>query len=157
MAAPGWLSYVAMITGSIGAITGITGAVTGITSLRRVRRMKALDLRLELRKAEADLRANSSHLPELLEKADRSHMAVAAFDGSINSGAIGLWKSEVVADKNKVRALLANVPQAEADYRTLTAEELESKIVATHRLRSAIDQMRDKYIAALAADERKRS
>src|SRR5216110_3048521 len=106
ISAPLWLTYAAMITGCIGAVTGITGAVTGITSLRRVRRMKALDLRLELRKADADARSISSELPELLEKADRSHMAVAAFDGSINSGAIGLWKSELAGDKAKVKALL---------------------------------------------------
>jgi len=157
ISAPLWLTYAAMITGCIGAVTGITGAVTGITSLRRVRRMKALDLRLELRKAEADARSISSELPELLEKADRSHMAVAAFDGSINSGAIGLWKSQLAGDKAKVKALLASVPEAQADYRRLNPEELESKVVDIHRLRAAIDQMRDKYIASLDSDKRKRS
>jgi hypothetical protein len=129
----------------------------GYVSLRRVGRLKALDLRLELRKAEADARAISSELPALLEKADRSRMAVAAFEGWVNSGAMGSWKSELAADKVKVRSLLASVPDAQADHRTLSPEELESKILAIHRLRTGIDQMRDKYVAALAADERKRS
>ncbi|HEY2094726.1 MAG TPA: hypothetical protein VGJ81_22940 [Thermoanaerobaculia bacterium] len=156
MSAPLWFGYAGMITGCIGTVTGIAGSVMGYVSLRRVRRLKALDLRLELRKAEADARAISSELPALLEKADRSRVAVAAFEGWVNSGAMGLWKSEVAADKTKVRTLLASVP-VEADHRTLSPEELESKIVATYGLRAAIDQMHDKYVATLAADERKRT
>src|SRR5260370_19210530 len=109
MSAPLWLG---IITGCIGAVTGIAGSVMGYVSLRRVRRLKALDLRLELRKAEADARAISSELPALLAKSDRSRMAVAAFEGWVNSGAMGLWKGEVATDKAKVRTVLASVPEA---------------------------------------------
>ena len=41
-----------------------------------------------------------------------------------------------------IAALLASVPEAQADYRRLNPEELESKVVDIHRLRAAIDQMR---------------
>jgi hypothetical protein len=156
MSAPLWLGYAGMITGCIGSVTGIAGSVMGYVSLRRVGRLKALDLRLEVRKAEADARAISSELPALLEKADKSRMAVAAFEGWMHSGAMDTWKSELAADKAKVRTLLAGIQKDQPTYCMLSPEELESEILAVHVLRAAIDQMRDKYISALTADERKR-
>jgi hypothetical protein len=50
MPAPAWLTYVGAITGIVGTCTGIAGAVISYVNHRRVSRVKALDLRLELRK-----------------------------------------------------------------------------------------------------------
>jgi hypothetical protein len=146
-----------MITGIIGAITGIAGFAMGYVSLRRTRGMKALDLRLELLKAEADVRAISSSLPALLERADKSRKAVAAFEGSLDSGAMSItWKNELMADNAKVRALVTRIP-AQSDYRGLPPEQLEPRIIAIHGLRTELDQIQEKYNSALAKDERKRS
>lgn len=47
MAAPDWVSYV-------GAATGVAGFVMGYVAYRRSGAMKALDMRLELRRAGTD-------------------------------------------------------------------------------------------------------
>lgn len=50
MADPDLLGYTGAITGVIGAISGIAGSVLGYIAYRRSDQLKALDLRLELRK-----------------------------------------------------------------------------------------------------------
>jgi hypothetical protein len=67
-----WLGYVGVITGGIGALTGICGAIMGYIGYRNSRSMKALDLRLQLRKDESDFRACVESLPALLELAKQS-------------------------------------------------------------------------------------
>ena len=56
------------VTGIIGAITGSVGCITGLISYRRSQRIKALDLRLELRKLASDVRAEVEALPGPLGK-----------------------------------------------------------------------------------------
>jgi len=136
-------------------ITGIAGSVMGYVSILRTRGMKALDLRLELRKAESDVRAISSELPALLIKADRKRKAVAALDGSINSGAMSMWENELAADNLKVKSLLSKIPDAQSDYRKLRPHDLEPRIIAIHDLRAEVNRMYDKYTSALAKDEKR--
>jgi hypothetical protein len=54
------MSFVGVITGVVGTVTGIAGAAMGYVGYRRSVKMKALDLRLELRKAENTLRDRRS-------------------------------------------------------------------------------------------------
>lgn len=71
-------NYVGVITGVIGAITGISGAIMGFVSYRRSGHMKALDLRIELRKSISDLHDSAQSLPSLLDLAQKSRIAIAA-------------------------------------------------------------------------------
>ena len=80
MPAPDWVSY-------LGAVTGLAGSVMGFISLRRSTTMKALDLRLELRKAEVDLLSLFRSLQPLLERAKLSRDRVNAARGMLRSGA----------------------------------------------------------------------
>ncbi|QNX60182.1 hypothetical protein [Acinetobacter seifertii] len=43
------------LTAIVGAITGIAGSIMGYISLQRLSKIKSLDLRLELKKAETQL------------------------------------------------------------------------------------------------------
>jgi hypothetical protein len=156
-APPPWVVYVGLVTGIIGSMTGISGAVMGFISYQRTKGMKALDLRLVLRRDEADVQAIASGLPALLEKAGRSRLAIAALDGSIESGAIKAWKADLAADKARVSRLLARVPDVQSNHRELLPEQLETKIIDVHRFRAEVDQVHNKYLAELEADERKRS
>ena len=76
---------VPMTLGSINDVTGIIGAITGPAALvlawisyRRSQQVKALDLRVELRKQASDVRAAVSELPDLLEQSRASRIAVLA-------------------------------------------------------------------------------
>ena len=93
-----WISYAGAITGVIGAVTGIAGAIMGYISYRRSGQMKALDLRLELRKAENDLEAEMQDIPRLMERAKQSHAAVMSATGGRGSGRYQLWLSEHEVD-----------------------------------------------------------
>src|SRR6266508_6461106 len=57
---PASLSIIRAVTGLIGGITGIAGLVVGYIGYRRSQQIKALDLRLELRKQVSDLRATGA-------------------------------------------------------------------------------------------------
>jgi hypothetical protein len=76
----------ATVTGIVGAITGPAGSVLGWISYRRSQRVKALDLRLELRKQVSDLRAVVEALPDLLNQSRASRTAVNAAMGVLKSG-----------------------------------------------------------------------
>lgn len=156
MSDPVWLSYTGVVTGAIGTITGVAGAIMGYISLRHSKQLKALDLRLELRKAGSDLRAAIQDLPALLELAKRSRERVAAATGMLKSGALQQWTNAWEEDLTAVRALKGELPQADADYVNETPQELESKLVAVHAMTSRANRLRDKYRERLAADDRER-
>src|ERR1039457_3731066 len=121
MSAPAWLSYVGAITGIIGALTGIAGAVMGYVSYRRSTQLKALDLRLELRKSAADIRGTLVGLPNLFERAKKSRLAVTATTGQ--SGANEQWLRELEADLSSFEGLEAIFPAAPDDYMSLSPVE----------------------------------
>lgn len=151
-----WLSYAGAITGIIGAITGIAGATMGYISYRRSGQMKALDLRLELRKSISDLQSTLQSLPSLLERAKKSHTAVASAIGHLGSSALQLWLSEYETDLSAAKSLESEVPDPSADYVNLAHSELEAKLVALHSLRSKAVHLSEKYHASLASDDKER-
>jgi C4-dicarboxylate-specific signal transduction histidine kinase len=124
--------------------------------LRHSKQLKALDLRLELRKADSDLRADVQGLPALLELAKNSHDRVAAATGMLKSGASQQWTSAWEEDCAAVRALEGELPDADATYASATPHELESKLVAVHTIASRAARLREKYRERLAADNTER-
>jgi hypothetical protein len=149
MAEPHWTSYVAMAT-------GIAGAIMGFLGYRRSTLIKALDLRLELRKADNELIACLGKLQELLPYANRSRQAVAAATSGVDSGAMVLWKQGLEADSQRLADMKAQQPDTDATYAGLTPDELESKLVHIHRLQGIAMAMVTKYESALHADDDKR-
>ena len=156
MPEPSWLTYVGVVTGIVGTITAIAGAVMGYVSYRRISRLKALDLRLELRTREADIREALGGLPQLLNKANDSRFAVAAAIGTLRTGAMEVWKEQVKADLTAVRELENGLHRSNDNYARLTHRELEDKLVDAHRLLAVVNQYAEKYRAELAADDRER-
>jgi hypothetical protein len=149
MAEPHWTSYVAMVT-------GIAGAIMGFVGYRRSTQIKALDLRLELRKADADLIAAIRKLEELLPYADKSRRAVAAATSGVDSGAMVLWKQGLEADSATLAKIKAEQPDGKATYAGLKPEELESSLVRVHRLQGAAAALLSKYNGALESDDEQR-
>lgn len=153
---PHWTGYVGMISGIVGAITGVAGAVMGYVGYRRSTSLKSLDLRLELRKAGNNVQAGLSQLEELIEYADHSRKAVAAATGRFGSGMMVKWKQGVEVDKDVVKQLSQTAPPADKNYDDLSPKELESKLVEVHRLQVQLDELREKYDAAVRADSEER-
>jgi hypothetical protein len=106
---PIWLSC-------IGAITGIAGLVLGYLGYSRSQEIKNLDLRLELRKAESDLRTDVQELPDLLQRSKQSRTAVNAARGIARTGAFENWKTTWEEDMAAAQALARELPEADKDY-----------------------------------------
>jgi hypothetical protein len=156
MLEPIWLSYAGAITGAIGAVTGIAGAVMGYIAYRRSEELKALDLRLELRKSENDVHSAIKELPAILEQAKKSRQAVASANGSLGSGALAKWLSEWNEDFTEVKKLETQLSLDSPDYSTFGHVELETKLVTTHGLHTKVSKFQEKYNSMLAADDRER-
>src|SRR5258708_7274811 len=142
-----WLSYTGAITGVVGMCTGIAGAVMGYVRYRRSGKMKALDLRLELRKSTADFRMASKDLLALMEHAKDSRRAVSAATGQ--SGAFQKWIEDWENDFEDALALEGDLPPVDSDYAKAKHGELETRLVEVHTLGSRCARLRDKYQGAI--------
>ena len=157
MADPVWLGYTGAIAGVIGAVTGVAGSVLGYIAYRRSDQLKALDLRLELRKNVASLISDASELLPLLEYAQKSKLAVAAATGMYKSGATEKWVSECEVDKTTATSLIEKLPKADEPYAEFSPSDLESKLVEVHSQQDAISRLRKKYEESLATDDKDRA
>ena len=151
-----WLSYTGAITGVIGTLTGIGGAIMGYISYRRSGQLKALDLRLELRKADHDLRDTVKGLGPLLDRAMKSRRSILAAIGQYNSGAHDQWVSEWEQTQKEVRVLEENLPDLDTDHKDLGASALETNLVTVHATQSKAAQIRDRYSTYLESDDKER-
>jgi hypothetical protein len=156
MADPHWSGYVGMASGIIGAITGIAGAIMGYIGYRRSNRIKSLDLRLELRKAVTDVQTDMDRLRTLIDKANKSRQAVFVARGLSRSGPMERWKGEVADDKAKTGELFKRAPKAENPYGKLQMKELESELVAVHKLKGEVKRLLDKYSDVIRSDDEER-
>ena len=94
MADPHWTSCVGMGTGIIGAITGVAGAIMGYISYKKSSQNKALDLRLELKRAVANINSDFKILHEQMIDGDKSRMKVSAAIGTLKYGNMVMWKQQ---------------------------------------------------------------
>jgi hypothetical protein len=146
MAEPHWTSYVAIIT-------GIAGAIMGWISLRRSYRLKALDLRLELRKAASDIHADLSQLRVLIDKANRSRRNLSAARGMRGSGRMKILEDQTKSDIGKIGELSNRAPKPESNYDKMSEKELESELVTAHQIQHEIRRFEDQYREAMRSDE----
>ena len=129
-----WYTDVGNITGIIGAITGTAGFVLGLIGYRRADAIKSLDLRIELKKAVADARLDLKELPKFVEQVRQSRLAVASVIGTLQSGAMEVWKDQCKADVKEGQKLAADVLSEDHDYSAMSERELESALVEDPRI-----------------------
>ena len=147
-----WLDYASAIGSVIGIITGLVGLGFAIAAFRRTKDLKVLDLRVELKKADACLRLSGKELPDLIGRADQSHQHSLAADGLGLSGAWELWKRQVEEDTKRTQEILALLPADVKSYANLEAGALENQLIASHALQLRIDRLTEKYAKTLADD-----
>lgn len=145
------------VTSIIGAITGPAGCVIGWIGYRRSQQIKTRDLRLELRKQITSVRVSIEALPALLERAKVSRSAVrAAMGRGQQSGDNIIWNGELENDFKTAHALAGDLPNVMETYRNSKPQALEDKLVEVHALAAKAAQLRNKYEAALASDDKDR-
>lgn len=145
------------VTGIVGAISGLSGCILGWIGYRRSRQTEMRVPRLELRKQVTGVRIEIDALPALLERARLSRSAVSAAMGrGQQSSSIVTWKRQLESDLKTVQALASELPGESETHQRSSPQELENKLVAVHTLAAKVAMLRDKYEAALAADDNDR-
>lgn len=102
MAVPDWVSYVSLAG-------GVIGTVSGCLAYRRTGQLKMLDLRLELRRADENLRQLIDGLRNLLQRANQSRENPPTAQS--HPGTTPPW-ADLDADIAKADAIAAAVPPA---------------------------------------------
>ena len=148
MADPHWTSYL----GIVGTLTGIAGSIMGYISLKRSAQIKALDLRIELKRAEANVRSKHQSLRQLMNQANASRRKVASAKGLFSSSFMDKWNAELEADGKACEQLKTELANEPTDYDCLSSKELESKLIACHKTELKIQSLLDKYQASIAND-----
>jgi uncharacterized protein YukE len=156
MSDPILLNYIGGASGIIGAITGTVGAMMGYVSYRHSEQIKALDLRLELRKAENALRSIVRDLPSLLDDAKASRTNLSAVTGAQGSRAFTQWMENWEADNVTIESLIDKLLDRKETYAGFSSADLESRLVAAHSIELMATELRQKYQAALLADDERR-
>lgn len=156
MSAQNLLNYIGAVTGILGAITGIAGAIMGYISYRRSGEIKALDLRLELRKLEREWRTTINELPSYLEQIKKSHAAVASATGLYGSGAFKAWCMAWEEDMESAKSMLVGFQNYRLICDSNSHAELEATLADLHIRNDAAKRLHAKYTAVLASDDRER-
>lgn len=150
MAAPDWVSYIA-------AATGVAGAVMGLVSLLRSYKIKSLDLRLELRRLDVDYESRLTGLLGLIPYAKNSRAAVNSATGRAGSPGAAQWMAIADMQFEKINAEFSALPKAPLNYVDFDDSDLEAMLVARYGRLAEIGDLREKYKAALDADDAERA
>ncbi|EDT41774.1 hypothetical protein [Burkholderia ambifaria] len=146
MADSDWAGYVGMATGLFGAVMGYVG-------YRRSNQIKALDMRLALRKDLGEARESVTMLRELMASAAGSRRATLAARGLGRSGAMVIWEQALEADRTTIEQIAASIRSEGTDFAALSEAQLETELVAVHKIKMSLATLVEKYRGELAADD----
>lgn len=150
------VAYVGMWTGIIGALTGIAGAIMGFIAYRHSKEVKDSDRRLELDKLRNAAHVAAVSLVELLPRALQSRKAVLNAGGMFHSGLMNRFQEQYDQDLKRATELAGMVPNTQTTFDSLSASELEKRIIELDRTRGWIDDLLSTYQAAMVEDEKMR-
>jgi hypothetical protein len=153
MSAPTWVGSLAQ---NVSLLISLAALGLGVLNYRRTSRIKSLDLRLELRKAVADVDREVQALPALIDQGRGSRAAVRAARGMANTGAMEAFGKECGADHAVVAQMRGERAAGPINYQKLTTSELEDKLVEVHGLQARVQSLKEKYRAGIAADDKER-
>lgn len=148
-----WLTYIGAIGGAVGTLAGIGGFVLATLAFRRTGKLKALDLRLELRRCERSLRAEASGIVQLLETAKGSHTRLGAAQGNYRSGAMQHWLTEWATDLAVAESLVQQVADLGTVNNAMSQAELETSLNAVQNLQHELTKISGKYTGTLSKDD----
>lgn len=150
------VAYVGMWTGIIGAFTGIAGSIMGYVAYQHSKEVSEADRRLELDKLRNAAHVAAVNLVELLPKALQSRKAVLNARGMLHSGLMQRFQEKCDQDLKRATELAGMVPNTQATFDSLSASELEKRIIELDRTKGWIDELLGVYQAAMVEDEKMR-
>lgn len=156
MANQEWVTNIGAVGGIVGAITGIGGLVLAVLAFRRTGQLKALDLRLELRRCERSLRSDANDIIQLLESARASHTRLGAAQGNFHSGAMQQWLAEWDTDLVSGKSLMEHVAVLGAPDEGISQAELETRLNTVQDLQLQLAKLSGKYRDVLSKDDASR-
>ena len=118
--------------------------------------MKVLDLRIELGKNVVGLIEEVDELPKLLERAQKSRVAVSAATGMRNSGSMERWNKQLLADQASTESLHQGVEELNANHQIATTKELEEALITAHTLKTSAARIGQTYEESIEVDDRQR-
>ncbi len=152
MSEPTWISVTGIATGLIGAITGVAGSIMGFVSLKKVNAIKAIDLRIELKKLSSAVRVSLEELDARMRQSDLSRRRSLAARGMFKSSMMDQWQARLEEDQQKVSSLTSEIAKAMADVDALGIEHLEHRLAYMHETLLRIQSLAESYKEALDSD-----
>lgn len=152
--------YLMSLTGAVG---GIVGSVLGIGSAWVARRagrqsleMKALDLRLEIRKSLHTLNYGIGKLEDQLAQAFKSRTLVAAATGTLKSGAMVNWRAQFDADSSELSDLKHALEVLAPDFAQRTTHDMEALLAELDGQAYRVKTLLGRYRDSVAEDDQLR-
>jgi hypothetical protein len=145
MPAPIWLGYV-------GPTCGVIGLIVSIISYRRISKIKALDLRLELRTLRNQTYLTLNELPDLIRYAQGQRCETASFVGLMGSGWIERAKEEAAKDLHTVQQLKHQRSSSTEDESRLDPHALAARLIEERGIHATVTRCAEKYAGWLKHD-----
>jgi hypothetical protein len=133
-------------------ITGIAGAIMGYKAYQRSGAIKALDLRLELQRAEHALQTDIDGLPALVERAHSSRLSVLAASGRSVSGSALKLNETIESTAGEIESVKRDLPEQGIKFEEMTLAELEERIIVIHVLQSRVSRLIEHFKSEISAD-----
>lgn len=151
---PNWTSYVAIVTGIIGALTGIAGSIMGYIAYRRSNEIKKSDRHLDVHKLRNAVDSAARRLHELLTEALNSRKLVLHARGLLGSEPERRFKGEHMKDLDRAKELSSQIPPEDTNYDSRSQKQLEQELVRLDRIKIEIDKIRVRYQDSIQQDQR---
>lgn len=152
--------YLMSVTGAVG---GVIGSVLGLGSAwvahrasRRSLELKALELRLEIRKAINALNHGNKRLEDQLNLAFRSRTRVAAAAGVLKSGEMVNWRAQFDTDSADLNDLKHALEVLSQDFGGRSTHDLEALLADLDAQAYHVKALLGRYRDSVAADDKAR-
>ena len=152
--------YLMSLTGAVG---GVVGSVVGIGSAwfahkasRRALEMKALDLRVEIRKAINTLNHGNKKLEDQLTQAFKSRTRLAAAAGILKSGEMVNWRAQFDTDTADLTDLKHALEVLSLDFTDRSVHDLEALLADLGAQAYHVKALIERYRGSVAEDDKLR-
>jgi hypothetical protein len=148
------VAYIGMWTGIIGALTGVAGSLMGYVAYQQSKEIRKADRLLELDKLRNAAHIAAVGLVDLLPKALQSRQAVLNAQGRLHSGVMQQFQEQYNQDFNRTTELAGLIPNTQANFDSLSANDIEKRIIELDRTKGWIDELLKDYRAAMFEDDK---
>lgn len=148
--------WISLATGISGFLFGCAGAILGWLGYSTSKKMKATDLRIELKSLIQNARLELGGLEEQIVEGNKSRIAVLAAIGKYNSGDRVVWETKIATDNETVLGLKESIPDSFDKINKMPPELLENEIVHVRTVLASVGALRKSYSEAYSYDDTQR-